>query len=369
MTAPEMDPATRKPYLGRDELARIFSVEEFEPLAMERMHPSAHAYIRGWAGGGWTWRQNIQAWRHWVLRPRAFIDVSDLDVSTTVLGTPVSVPILFAPTSMHKIAHPDGELATARAAKEIDTLQVLSTGASTRFEDVAAIGQKRWFQLYWFDDHGITRSLVERAHAAGFGAIVLTVDAPVEYWRENELRVPLVKPDGDDASRTCRRASTCAYDPTLTWKSLEWLRSISPIPIVLKGILRGDDAALAVEHGAAGIIVSNHGGRELDTSTPTIEALPGVVEAVDGRIEVYVDGGVRRGTDVLKALALGARAVLVGRQIQWALATGGDAGIVRLFELMTGEFTSAMALCGARNVGEITPSVVRRNPDRTVWGD
>jgi len=368
MTPPETDPAPRRPDLTPDELARIFSVEDFEPLAAQRMHPTAYAYIRGWAGSGWTWRQNVLAWRHWVLRPRALVDVSSLDVSTTVLGTPISVPIMFAPTSIHKIAHPDGELATARAAKQIDTLQVLSTGASTTFEDVAAIGQKRWLQLYWFNDREITRSLVERAHAAGFGAIVLTVDAPVEYWRENELRVPLVKPDGMSQPNV-PTGLNLIYDPTLTWTSLEWLRSISPLPIVLKGILRADDAVRAVEHGAAGILVSNHGGRELDTSTSTIEALPSIAEAVDGRIEVYVDGGVRRGTDVLKALALGARAVLVGRQIQWALAVGGDAGIVRLFELMTGEFTSAMALCGARNVGEITPSVVRRNLDRTVWGD
>ena len=358
-----------KPHLGPAELARIFSVEDFEQLARERMDPTAHAYIRGWAGGGWTWRQNVWAWHHWVLRPRALVDVSSLDVSTTVLGTPVSVPILFAPTSIHRISHPDGELATARAARQIDTVQVLSTGSSTTFEDVAAIGHKRWFQLYWFDDRGVTRALVERAQAAGFGAIVLTVDAPVETWRENELRVPLIKPAGMTQPNV-PAGLNLAYDPTLTWTSLEWLRSISPLPIVLKGILRGDDAARAVEHGAAGVLVSNHGGRELDTSTrPTLEALPEVVEAVDGRIEVYIDGGVRRGTDVLKALALGARAVLVGRQIQWALAAGGDAEIVRLFELMTGEFTSAMALCGARNVGEITPSVVRRNLDRTVWGD
>ena len=166
--------------------------------------------------------------------------------------------------------------------------------------------------------------------------------------------MPLLKPAGMTQPNV-PAGLNLAYDPTLTWTSLEWLRSISPLPIVLKGILRGDDAARAVEHGADGVLVSNHGGRELDTSTPTLEALPEVVEAVDGRIEVYIDGGVRRGTDVLKALALGARAVLVGRQIQWALATGGDAGIVRLFELMTGEFTSAMALCGARTSARSRP--------------
>jgi 4-hydroxymandelate oxidase len=368
VTAPDKDAANRPPYLGSDELARIFSVEEFETLAAERMHPSAYAYIRGWAGSGWTARQNSLAYRHWVLRPRALVDVSRLDVSTTVLGTPISVPIMFAPTSIHRIAHPEGELATARAAKRIDTLQVLSTGASTKFEDVAAVGQKRWFQLYWFNDREITRWLVERAHAAGFGAIVLTVDAPVEYWREDEARNPVIRPSGV-GQPNLPTDRNLVYDPTLTWKSLEWLRSVSPLPIVLKGILRADDASLAAEHGASGIIVSNHGGRELDTSTPTLEALPPIVKAVDGRIEVYVDGGVRRGTDVLKALALGARAVLVGRQIQWALATGGEPGIVRLLELMTGEFTSAMALCGARNVAEITPAIVRRNLDRAAWQD
>lgn len=364
------------PYLGPEELARIFSVEEFEPLAQQRMHPSTYAYVRGWAGSGWTVGNNIRAFRRWVFRPRVLVDVSNVDISTTVLGTPVSVPILFAPTSLHKLAHPDGELATARAARSVGTLQVLSTGASQSLEDVAAVGHPRWFQLYWWTDRGLTRSLIERAHAAGYSAIVLTVDSAIFGWREGEQRVTLVKPDGAWAVNLPEDVSTIVQEQTITWRDLAWLRSVSPLPIVLKGIIRGIDARLAVEHGIDGIMVSNHGGRQVDGGVATIDALPGVVAAVRaasgaggsgvsgvGRPEVYIDGGIRRGTDVLKALALGTRAVLIGRPVQWGLAAGGEAGIVRMMELMTGEFRSALGLCGCRSVSEVTRAIVARNPD------
>ena len=197
----------------------------------------------------------------------------------------------------------------------------MSTGATTSLEDVAAVGPKRWFQLYWFTDHGVTRELVERAAANGFGAIVVTVDAATEYWREGEERDPLRLPEGV-SQQVLPGHPGLVYEPTLTWKSLEWLRSISPLPILLKGIIRAGDARLAADNGVAGVLVSNHGGREVDGCIPTLEALPAIVEAVDGRIEVLLDGGVRRGTDVLKALALGARAVLIGRAVQWGLGTG-----------------------------------------------
>jgi 4-hydroxymandelate oxidase len=368
----------RPPYLGKPELDQLFSVEEIEPLAAERMHPTAYEYVRGWAGTGWTTRQNVQAFRRWVFRPRVLVDVSQVSTATTVLGTPVSMPILFAPTSVHQLAHPDGELATARAAKALDTLQVLSTGSSVRLEEVAEVGHKRWFQLYWYTDRELTRSLVERAAAAGYGAIVLTVDASYPYWRENEARTTTVKPEGMIAANLPAEIWGLAYEATLTWKSLEWLRSISPLPLVLKGIVRADDARLAAEHGVDGIMVSNHGGREVDGGIPTLDALPAIAEAVaktgarpaTGRpMEVYMDGGVRRGTDVLKALALGARAVLLGRPVQWGLAAGGEAGIIRMLELISGEFHSALGLVGATRVDDVTRAMVARNPDPTAGRD
>ena len=344
------------------ELAHVHSVEEFEPLAREQIEFSAYSYIAGWAGTGWTVKANREAFARWVLRPRVLIDVSDVRLGTTVLGTPIAVPVMFAPTAIHRLVHPDGELATARAAKQLDTLQVLSTGSSLPLEEVAAVGHKRWFQLYWFTDRGLTEELIQRATAAGFGAIVVTVDSAVPYWREGEERVPLILPPGV-TQPNLHSDRELAYEPSLTWRSLDWLRSISPLPIVLKGIVRADDARLAADNGVAAIMVSNHGGRQLDTSAPTLEVLPSIVEAVDERLEVYVDGGVRRGTDVLKALALGARAVLLGRPVQWGLGIGGEAGILRMMELVIGEFASAMGLCGCRSVDEITPALVRRNPD------
>ncbi|HVA88085.1 MAG TPA: alpha-hydroxy acid oxidase [Candidatus Saccharimonadales bacterium] len=365
----------RPPYLGKPELDRLFSVEEFEPLAAERMHPTAYDYVRGWAGTGWTDRQNALAFRRWVFRPRVLVDVSRVETATTVLGTPVSMPILFAPTSVHRLAHPDGELATARAARQLDTLQVLSTGSSISLEAVAQVGPKRWFQLYWYTDRELTRSLIERAAAAGYSAIVLTVDASYTYWRENEARTPVVKPEGVVAANLPADIWGLAYEPTLTWKSLAWLRSISPLPLVLKGIVRADDAHLAAERGVDGIIVSNHGGRQVDGAIPTLDALPAIAAAAAGAgsrsdtgrpMEVYLDGGVRRGTDVLKALALGARAVLLGRPVQWGLAAGGEAGIVRMLELISGEFHSALGLVGATRVDEVTRAVVTRNPDPTA---
>ena len=406
MTTPEM-PAGRKPamtqviepaedgaggssagarpaYLERDALDRLYSVEEFEPLAAERMHPSTYAYVRGWAGSGWTTRNNIAAYRRWMFRPRVLIDMSTVDTGTTVLGTPVAMPILFAPTSIHKLAHPDGEMATARAARALDTLQVLSTGSSVLLEDVAGVGHKRWFQLYWYTDRGLTQTLVERAAAAGFGAIVLTVDSAYRFWREEESRLTLVRPADAWAVNLPKDTSVLVQESGLTWESLGWLRAISPLPIVLKGIVRPEDARLAAEHGADAIIVSNHGGRQVDGAMSTLDALPGIAEAVAGttvaaagaagpvtavartRPEVYLDGGIRRGTDVMKAMALGARAVFVGRSVQWGLATGGEAGIVRMLELISGEFRSAMALCGARNPAEITREMVTRNPDPTA---
>jgi 4-hydroxymandelate oxidase len=270
-------------------------------------------------------------------------------------------------------------MATARAASALQTLQVLSTGSSSTLEEIAEVGPQRWFQLYWYNDRGVTRDLIQRADAAGYTAIVLTVDAAIFGWREGEKRVRLVKPEGAEAVNLPPDLSGLANDQTLTWRSLEWLREASPLPIVLKGIVRADDTRLAAEHGVDAVIVSNHGGRQADGAVATLDALPRVAEAAaavrTGRpgaglsaggprpMEVYMDGGVRRGTDVLKALALGARAVLIGRSVQWGLAAGGEAGVVRMMELISGEFRSAMGLVGVRSVDEITRAVVAPNPD------
>ena len=247
----------------------------------------------------------------------------------TILGRTIALPILFAPTALHRFAHPDAELATARAAEALGTTMVMSSGASVRFEDVGPTVTKPWFQLYWFTDRELTRDLVARAEASGFAAICVTVDAPVPAWREHEERLPPLPSPGIWSDNLPRDADPpLEVEAALTWQSLEWLRSITSLPILLKGIMTAEDAALAVEHGLDGIIVSNHGGRQLDWAQATLDALPEIVEAVDvagGKLEILMDGGIRRGTDVLKALALGARAVLIGRPVQWGLATGGGA--------------------------------------------
>jgi len=342
-------------YLGPDELARLYSVEDFESLARERMADAGYRYVAGWAGTGETVRLNREAFGRWVLRPRALVDVSTIDPSTTVLGQPVSLPVLFAPSALHRLAHPDGELATAAASVAADTVMILSTSASATIEEVAAVARDPWFQLYWLTDRELTRDLVQRATAAGFRALCLTVDAPVGGWREGELRYPV------PLDATCRAANlpdVVEVETRLTWSSLDWLRSISPLPLVLKGIMTAQDARLAVDHGAAAIVVSNHGGRQLDWAQASLDALPEIVDAVGGQLEILTDGGVRRGTDVLKALALGARAVLIGRPVFWGLATGGAAGLGAMVELIRGELVSAMALTGATTIADVGRQLV-----------
>ncbi|HVA88084.1 MAG TPA: alpha-hydroxy acid oxidase [Candidatus Saccharimonadales bacterium] len=349
---------TGVPYLTSDQLQRVFSVEEFEPLAKERMIPSDYGYVAGWAGTGASARANGEAFWRWVFRPRTLVDVHAVDLRTTVLGQPIALPVLFGPSGYQRLSHPHGELATASAAERVGTTMVLSTSSNYTIEEIGQIAKRPWLQLYWFTDEGVTRDLVERAAAAGYAAVALTVDAPSRLWREGEMRTPPEEPPGIISANLPDRPLKIA--PNLTWRSLEWLRSISPMKIVLKGILTAEDTRLAVEHGVDGVIVSNHGGRTLDWSMPTLDALPDVVEAADGRLEVYLDGGVRRGTDVLKALALGARAVLLGRAIPWGLATGGEDGVVRMVELIRGELESVMGLTGATTVDRIDRSIVAR---------
>jgi 4-hydroxymandelate oxidase len=348
---------------------------EFEQAARERLAREAYDYYAGGANDQFTLRRNRDAWSEIALHYPVLRDVSSRDTSTTILGEKISFPVMVAPTAFHRMACTEGECATARAAGRAGTVMVVSTLSTTTVEDIAAAATgPLWFQLYVYKDRGATTALIRRAEVAGCRALVLTVDAQVWGRREADVRNNFKLPDGLTVANLADYAKEmfpagipgsglAAYvsqmlDPTLNWKDLAWLRGQTKLPILLKGIVRADDARSAVEHGADGVIVSNHGGRQLDTAPATIEALPRVVDAVDGKIPVLIDGGVRRGTDVIKALALGAKAALIGRPILWGLAANGEEGGYRVLELLKAEFDLAMALCGARTVSEIDKSLL-----------
>jgi isopentenyl diphosphate isomerase/L-lactate dehydrogenase-like FMN-dependent dehydrogenase len=342
-------------------------VADFERLAESRLEPGAFGFYAGGAGDERVLNCNVAAWERLYLRPRVLVDVSEVSTTTTVLGTPVSMPLLVAPVAFQRLAHPEGELGMARGAAAAGTLMCLSTMATATPVEVAAAAPDapRWFQLYVFRDRGITRALVEQAAAHGYGAIMLTVDAPRLGRRERDLRTAFRVPaeitvpslaalgrwEGATPLETLAR-----IDSSLIWANLDELRSFSSLPLVLKGIQTAEDAELACTHGADAIVVSNHGGRQLDAVAPTAELLPEIVAAVAGRIEVYVDGGIRRGSDVVKALALGARAVLAGRAPLWGLACEGEAGARRVLELLRDEIELALALCGCTSPEDVSRS-------------
>jgi isopentenyl diphosphate isomerase/L-lactate dehydrogenase-like FMN-dependent dehydrogenase len=331
------------------------NVFDYETLAQARMEPGAWNYYQSGSDDEVTLRANRMAFERIQLRPRVLVDVSACDLRTTVLGTPVSLPILIAPTAFHGLAHPEGECETARAAGKAGTLFMASTSSTRSLEDIArAASGPLWFQLYVFDRRG-TEQLVSRATEVGYQALVLTVDAPRWGRKERTMRSGFRMPA--KANFAVGEASQDAL--SLNWEALTWLRSLTPLPLVLKGILTAEDALLAVEHGVNAIIVSNHGGRQLDGVAASIEALPEVVEAVAGRCEVYLDGGIRRGTDVLKALALGARAVLVGRPVLWGLAVNGAEGVDHVLDLLRAELELAMVLSGHSNLASIDRSLVK----------
>ena len=351
------------------------NLAEFEMAARTRLPREAYDYYAGGANDEITLRRNREAWSEIALHYPVLRDVSSRDTSTTILGERISFPVMVAPTAFHRMACAEGECAAARAAGRAGTVMVVSTLSTTTIEDIAAAATgPLWFQLYIYKDRGATADLIRRAEAAGCRVLVLTVDAQVWGRREANVRNSFKLPDGLTVANLADYAKEmfpagipgsglAAYvsqmlDPTLSWRDLAWLRGQTKLPLLLKGIVRADDAKLAVEHGADGIIVSNHGGRQLDTAPATIEALPCVVDAVKGKIPVLIDGGVRRGTDVVKALALGAQAVLIGRPILWGLAADGEEGAFRVLEMLKAEFDLAMALCGARNVGEIDKSLL-----------
>jgi 4-hydroxymandelate oxidase len=345
---------------------------EYEQLAKEHLSQMALDYYSSGAWDEVTLRDNRAAFERVKLRPRMLVDVSDRYLTTSILGQPLQLPLLIAPMAFQCLAHPDGEIATALAAASAGVGMVLSTLATKTIEEVALPNSLQWFQLYIHKDRGMTQALVERASAAGYKALCLTVDAPVLGRRERDQRNQFTLPPGLHAANLTTgleipqaegESGLFTYfaqqlNPALTWQDLEWLQSISPLPLVVKGILRGDDAVRAVEYGVQAIVVSNHGGRQLDGAIASLDALAEIVAAVDGRVEVLMDGGIRRGTDILKALALGAKAVLIGRPVLWGLAVAGKIGVSHVISLLQHELDVAMALSGCARLEDIDSSLV-----------
>lgn len=346
-------------------MTELLNLRDFEALARARMEPGAFAYYAGGAGDEHTLRDNEAAFARRRLRPRMLVDVSRIDTSVALLGERVATPVGVAPTAQHRLAHPDGEAATARAAAAAGVMFCASTSSSLSLEEIAeASGPLRWFQFYTQDDAGPrSEALLRRAAAAGYRAMVLTVDLAAPGRRERELREAFdfgslrfgnfpgsgVADDGADNGLRAQDEPSA-----FTWDDLAWLRARSSLPLVLKGILTAEDARLAVEHGAAAVWVSNHGARQLDRSPASIDVLEEIVAAVAGRAEVYMDGGVRHGIDVATALALGARAVFLGRPILYALAADGEGGVRSALAMMEAELRNAMALLGTPSIADIT---------------
>lgn len=354
-------------------------LRDYEELARAKLPAGVWDYVNGGSGAEATLRANREAFDRIGLLPRVLVDVSKCDPTTRLLGAPLASPLGVAPVAYCRLAHPEGEVAVAEAVGA-DALMVVSMFASRTLEDIArAATGPRWLQIYLMRQREAVLDLVRRAADAGFQAVVLTVDTPQVGRRLRDMRNGFVVPPDVRAvnldatlmasshkSRSgesaIERHSREQFDPTLTWSDVDWLRERSPLPLVLKGILRGQDAALAVAHGAAALIVSNHGGRQLDGAVATVDALPAVVDAVEGRCPVIVDGGVRSGGDVLKALALSADAVLVGRPVFWGLAASGRAGAAGVLRLIRDELDDAMVLAGCPTLADVDRSLVRRPP-------
>ena len=357
-------------------------------LGVNQLAPSHFDYYRGGAGDEITLKRNCQAFNELSIWPRMLVDVSDRDMSLSLFQQEIDMPIIIAPTAFQALAHNQGELATATAAKRLNTVMTLSTLSNYSIEEVAKVGHHLWYQLYVYKDRAITKDLVARAEASGYQALVVTVDSPLLGRRERDIRNHFTLPPGlraanlekfalgniknaannrssslDNSDLACYIASL--YDTSLTWRDLEWIISLTKLPVLVKGILRGDDAVKAISSGAKGIIVSNHGGRQLDTTISTIEALQGIITAIANNestndVEVLLDGGIRRGTDVLKALALGAKAVMIGRPVLWGLALDGENGVEAVLNLLKSEFDLAMALSGCNNLAAITSDLISR---------
>ncbi|MFN6180453.1 MAG: alpha-hydroxy acid oxidase [Dolichospermum sp.] len=346
----------------------------YEQMAKEHLSQMAFDYYSSGAWDEITLQDNRAAFARVKLYPRMLVDVSEVNLTTKILGAYLRLPLLIAPMAFQCLAHPEGEIATALAAEIAGVGMVLSTLANKSLEEVATVANGlQWFQLYIHKDQGLTRALVERAYRAGYKAICLTVDAPVLGKRErdhlNQFTLPaglqlgnFTNISGLDIPQEQGESGLLTYfsqqiNPAVTWKDLQWLQSISPLPVVVKGILRSDDAVRAVEHGAQAIVVSNHGGRQLDGAIASLDALAPIVASVNGRAEVLLDGGIRRGTDILKALALGAKAVLIGRPVLWGLAVAGKTGVSHIISLLEDELKVAMALSGCPSLEDIDSSI------------
>ncbi|MFI9235853.1 alpha-hydroxy acid oxidase [Streptomyces sp. NPDC053079] len=355
-------------------------VQDYESLAHTRLPRAAWDFIAGGSGDEITLRENTAALKRLRLRPNVLTGTGTPDTTTTVLGTTLATPIAVAPVAYHTLAHPEGEIATARAAADTGALTILSTFSGHSLEATAqAANGPLWLQLYCFRDRHLTQMLVHRAQQAGYTALVLTVDTPVLGRRYRDARNAFALPPGihpgnftPDTHTGLRQASpghsaiaqhtTDTLEPALAWSDIAWLRRITDLPIVLKGVLAPADAARAATEGIDAVIVSNHGGRQLDTTAATIDLLPDVAQAAGERCEVLFDGGVRDGTDALKALALGARAVLIGRPVLWSLAVGGHQAVRHLLTLLTSELADAMALCGRPTLADLDPTLLAPHP-------
>ncbi|GAY35165.1 hypothetical protein CUMW_014720 [Citrus unshiu] len=359
-------------------ISEITNVMEYEALAKEKLPKMVYDYYASGAEDQWTLQENRNAFSRILFRPRILRDVSKIDMTTTVLGFNISMPIMIAPTAFQKMAHPEGECATARAASAAGTIMTLSSWATSSVEEVSSTGPGiRFFQLYVTKDRNVDAQLVKRAERAGFKAIALTVDTPRLGRREADIKNRFVLPphltlknyeglyfskmDKTDDSGLASYVAN-QIDRSLNWKDVKWLQTITSLPILVKGVLTAEDASLAIQYGAAGIIVSNHGARQLDYVPATVMALEEVVHAAKGRVPVFLDGGVRRGTDVFKALALGASGVFVGRPVPFSLAVDGEAGVRKVLQMLRDEFELTMALSGCRSLKEIT-----RNHVVTHW--
>jgi len=355
-----------------DSQAGFSTLSDLEEAASRKANESAWGYIQGGAGEEWTMRANREAFHRRTLRPRVLVDVENLELGTTLLGNRVSAPFYVSPTASHGLVHPDAEAATARAASRANIIAGFSTLSSISLEDIAkaAPAGPRWFQLYLQPEFSGTKSLVERAEKANYNAIMLTVDMPVAGTRDREtqagspLASSIVLGNGSEVVRPLRNPTIdgehahIRREASNTWEVVDRLHETTRLPLVLKGILTRDDARRAIDHGAKGVVVSNHGGRQLDSAPASLDALPEVVEEVGSEIDVYFDGGIRRGSDIVIALALGARAVGLGRLVLWALAAGGEAGVSKLLSLLKTDLATVMALTGRRTVSEIDKSLV-----------
>jgi 4-hydroxymandelate oxidase len=342
---------------------------EFEDVAKERLPKEEYDYIAGGATDEISIDRNRRAYASWAFRPRVLRDVSKIDMSTTVLGTKVNLPVLIAPCGGHKRAHPEGELATYRAATACGTVLAVSANSNTSFEELANSTKGHlWVQMYPFRDKAMTEEWLKRAKDNGYEAVVVTLDSQWPPKRERNIRnnyrrtrgVNYPK-GGVETPRPAGRAGE-GSDPAATWQDLEWIKKVAGLPVVAKGIMTGEDVELCVEVGADGVIVSNHGGRHLDNTLATVEVLPEAVSAARGKLEVYLDGGVRRGADVVKAISLGAKAVFIGRPLFWGLAVDGDKGVIRVLDILREEMEITMAKCGRPTIASIDASTIVKAP-------